>query len=146
MMIMHHTMIQIIKNMKKILKYNMFNESVKNENQIIIDIIIPFCIKKYYDLSEWANKKVHKECAPLQGLKFEKFENKWKLILVATGWSINDANILIRHILSKSIKEESLKNDINLTEVSYAAASAISDFAIKYIDYDVINKKVLEQK
>lgn len=132
--------------MNNILKYDMFNESNMNENQIIIDIIIPFCIKKYYELSKWAKSKIYIECAPIQELKFEKFEDKWKLVFCATGWSNNKANMIIQYVLSKSIKEECLINNINLTEVNYAAASAISDFAIKYIVYDAINKKVLEQK
>jgi len=117
-----------------------------NEEQIIINTIIPFCIKKYYDLSKWAKKKVFIECAPLQELKFEKFDNEWKLIFIASGWSSNEANIIIQYILPKSIKDKCLENNINLTYVSYASASSISSLAIKYIVYDIVNKKILEQK
>lgn len=132
--------------MKNILKYDMFNESNQNENEIIINNIIPFCINKYYELSKWAKSKVYVECAHLEELKFEKIDNDWKLIIIASGWSSNKANMLIQYVLSKSIKEESKKNNINLVEINYAAASSISDFAIKYIVYDVVNKKLIDQK
>ena len=117
-----------------------------NEEQIIINTIIPFCIKKYYDLSKWAEKKSYIKCVQLEKLIFEKNENEWKLILIIPGWSKNKSNIIIQYILPKTLKDKCLENNINLKYVNYSSGSTISSLTIKYIVYDIINKKILEQR
>ena len=75
--------------MTKIIKYDMF-ETVDNEKEIIINTIVPFCLKKYEELSNWAKKKTYRFAAPIQELIFEKKNGNWKLTIEALSWSGND--------------------------------------------------------
>jgi hypothetical protein len=129
--------------MTKILKYKMF-ESSKNEDDVILNSIIPFVLKKYDELSKWGKKKTFKFAAPINRLMFEKRDGNWKLVIEALSWSGNDTNMLIQYVLGNAIKEKCRENGIELTEVGYAGGHSIYGSIDKYIVYNV-EKNELEK-
>jgi len=98
--------------MTKILTYKMF-ESMENDEQIILNVIIPFSIKKYYELSKWAKKKINEECPQLKQVFVTIHQDRWEFVFVTPELRDNKAYILIQYALHKSIREECVKNGID---------------------------------
>ena len=133
--------------MTKIMKYQSYNESLDvSDDDIIINNIIPFAIKKYDELSKWGYKKTYHYCVPLNELMFLHEDGKWTMKIVANGWSTNKSNTLIQYVLNKSIRDEGLKYGLYLDKIDYSGGHTISDSVDKYIVYDVIKKEFIKQK
>ena len=119
--------IETFSQKENIIKYNNFiNENVQDDDLIIKEIIIPFSIKKYYDLSKWAKKKINEECPQLKQVFITIYQNKWRVIFVSPELRDNKAYILIQYVLAKSIREECIKNS-HLESIHYLMFEFMSD-------------------
>lgn len=131
--------------MTKILTYKMF-ESMDNEYDVITNIIIPFILKKYEDLSVWANKKNYKFAAPISRLFFEKKNDEWEIIIEASGWSGNESNRIIKNILHNNIANKCNENGIKLKNINYAGMTSIDNTENKYLIYKVQEKTIIKNE
>jgi hypothetical protein len=124
--------------MTKILTYKMF-ESMENDEQILLNVIIPFSIKKYYELSKWAKKKINEECPQLKQIFVTIHQDKWELVFVSPELRDNKAFILIQYALHKSLREECIKNGIEFFGITTRPLITKDEINNKYILYDIMN-------
>ena len=118
--------------------YKMFTESEItdiDERDIIINILCPFYVKKYYDLIKWAKDKTGIEGSKLDRLIFEKRKNEWNVIVESNDWS-NNSNRIITHILAKEYKNFAKQNGIQIRYVNEAAYHSKRN-DIESVVYDV---------
>ena len=129
--------------MIKILTYKLF-ETMENEEQILLNVIIPFSIKKYYELSKWAKKKIDEECPELKQILAVIQQDRWRIVFVTPELRNNNAYILIQYALHKSIREECIKNGIEFGTTMTFSVVTKYDLNNKYILYDVIKKEQIK--
>jgi hypothetical protein len=129
--------------MTKILTYKMF-ESMENDEQILLNVIIPFSIKKYYELSKWAKKKIKQECPQLKQIFVTIHQDKWEIVFVSPELRDNKAFILIQDVLYKVIREECIKNNIEFYGIITRSIITKYDLNNKYILYDAIKNEQIK--